>query len=71
MCWEPVFVPRPGATAEDSGVLLSTLTQADGRTALLVLDAASLQEVARAVMPYGVPNGFHGCFVPGQRQAAI
>lgn len=26
-CWEPVFVGRPGATAEDSGVLLSTLTQ--------------------------------------------
>lgn len=59
-----MFAARPGATAEDDGVLLSTLTQADGRTALLVLDAQSLTEVGRAVMPYGLPNGFHGCWVP-------
>lgn len=64
VCWEPVFVPRPGAQAEDSGLALSTLMQADGRTALLMLDGSTFKEVARAVMPYGAPNGFHGCFVP-------
>ena len=63
VCWEPVFVPRPGAQAEDSGLAISTLMQADGCTALLMLDGSTFKEVARAVMPFGVPNGFHGCFV--------
>ena len=62
--WEPVFVPRPGATAEDDGCVLSTIVQPDGRSALLVLDARSWKEVARAVLPYALPCGFHGCFVP-------
>lgn len=38
--------------------------QPDGRSALLVLDARTWQEVARAVLPYALPSGFHGCFVP-------
>lgn len=28
--WEPVFVPRPGGRAEDDGVVMSTIMQADG-----------------------------------------
>ena len=64
MVGEPAFVPRPGATDEDDGAVLSIVTQADGRSALLVLDGATMQEVARATLPYGLPNGFHGCFVP-------
>lgn len=72
-CWEPVFTARPGGVAEDDGVVLSTLMQADGRSALLVLDARDWKEVARAVLPYGLPNGFHGCFVPsaGGRDATV
>ncbi|KAL4859791.1 Carotenoid cleavage dioxygenase 8 B [Chlorella vulgaris] len=62
--WEPIFVPRPGAKAEDDGCVLSTIMQSDGRSALLVLDARTWREVARAVLPYALPNGFHGCFVP-------
>lgn len=62
--WEPFFTPRPGGRGEDDGVVLSTVMQPDGRSALLVLDARSWQEVARAVLPYALPNGFHGCFVP-------
>lgn len=38
--------------------------QADGRSALLVLDARTWREVTRAVVPYALPNGFHGCWVP-------
>lgn len=65
-CWEPVFVPRPGSDIkdEDDGAVLCTIMQPNGRTALLVLDAISFTEVARAVLPYGLPNGFHGCFIP-------
>lgn len=62
--WEPFFAPRPGGRDEDDGVVLSTVMQPDGRSALLVLDARTWQEVARAVLPYALPSGFHGCFVP-------
>lgn len=61
--WEPLFVAQPGATSEDDGVVLCTITQADGRAALLVLDAARWTEVARAVLPLGLPNGLHSCWV--------
>lgn len=60
---EPVFVPAPGAAAEDDGVLLSVvLGGSDGRSFLLVLDAASLHEEARAYAPHVIPFGFHGNF---------
>lgn len=70
---EPVFVPRevppvPGAettTAADEGVVLSVLldTRVD-RSELLVLDAASFSEVARARLPAAFPFGFHGQWYP-------
>jgi beta,beta-carotene 9',10'-dioxygenase len=60
---EPVFVPRPGAEAEDDGVVLSVVLDAAQRTSfLLVLDAASFTEVARAHAPHHIPFGFHGQF---------
>ena len=60
---EPVFVSRPGADDEDDGVLLSVVL--DGRTErsfLLVLDAGSLDELARAEVAHHIPFGFHGQF---------
>ncbi|MEU4746649.1 carotenoid oxygenase family protein, partial [Actinosynnema sp. NPDC023658] len=60
---EPVFVPAPGARAEDDGVLLSVVLDGDaGRSGLLVLDAATFEEVARAEVPHAIPFGFHGQF---------
>lgn len=66
-CWpgEPVPVAAPAtgsaAPAEDGGVVLSlVLDAAAGRSFLLVLDAASFTEVARAELPHAVPLGFHG-----------
>ena len=60
---EPVFVPRPGGRHEDDGVLLTlVLDGAAGRSALVVLDAATMGEVARAEAPHAVPAGFHGEF---------
>ena len=60
---EPVFVPRPDATAEDDGLLLSVGLDPDReRSFLLVLNAASLEEQARAVVPHAIPFGFHGQF---------
>jgi carotenoid cleavage dioxygenase-like enzyme len=60
---EPVFVARPGTEDEDDGVLLSVVL--DGRTErsfLLVLDARTLEELARAEVPHHIPFGFHGQF---------
>jgi beta,beta-carotene 9',10'-dioxygenase len=60
---EPVFVPRPGGEAEDDGVVLSVVLDADaGRSFLLVLDATTFEELARAEAPHHVPFGFHGQF---------
>ncbi|PSC69694.1 betacarotene 15,15 -monooxygenase [Micractinium conductrix] len=58
---EPVFVARPGGTAEDDGLLLSVvLAGPEQHSYLLLLDAASLQEVARAMLPHTIGFGFHG-----------
>jgi len=60
---EPVFVRRVGADAEDDGVLLSLVLDAEkGRSFLAVLDAGTLEELARAEAPHAIPFGFHGQF---------
>ncbi|HEX4718130.1 MAG TPA: carotenoid oxygenase family protein [Thermoleophilaceae bacterium] len=58
---EPVFVERPDGTADDDGVILSVVLDSETeRSFLLVLDAASFEEVARAEAPHHIPFGFHG-----------
>ena len=58
---EPVFVREPGGQAEDGGVVLSVVLDANaGRSFLLVLDAGSFEELARAEAPHHIPFGFHG-----------
>ena len=66
-CWpgEPVPVAAPAGAgaggAEDDGVVLSlVLDSVADRSFLLVLDAATFTEVARADLPHAVPLGFHG-----------
>ena len=58
---EPVFVPAPGRKAEGEGVLLTLVLDAERTISYLaVLDAQTLQEVARAECPHLVPFGLHG-----------
>jgi beta,beta-carotene 9',10'-dioxygenase len=58
---EPVFVREPGREGEDDGVVLSVVLDANaGRSFLLVLDANSFEEIARAEAPHHIPFGFHG-----------
>jgi beta,beta-carotene 9',10'-dioxygenase len=58
---EPVFVREPGTEAEDAGVVLSVVLDATaGHSFLLVLDAGTFEEVARADAPHHIPFGFHG-----------
>lgn len=74
---EPHFVPRggpagtwtPGAAegAEDDGWILGIVGDiAQGRTCLCVLDAARIDEgpVCRVWLPFVLPHGLHGSFVP-------
>jgi carotenoid cleavage dioxygenase-like enzyme len=63
---EPVFVATPETDGEDDGVLLSVVFDgSDGTSFLLVLDAATLAERARAEVPHHIPFGFHGQFAAG------
>jgi all-trans-8'-apo-beta-carotenal 15,15'-oxygenase len=61
---EPLMVPRPGATAEDDGwVLVVVWNGARCASDLVILDAASMEEVAVLEMPLALPHGLHGSFV--------
>ena len=63
---EPVFVPSPKAQAEDDGVLLSVVLDIGKDSSfLLVLDAATLEELARAEAPHAIPFHFHGNYFRG------
>jgi beta,beta-carotene 9',10'-dioxygenase len=60
---EPVHVGRPGREEEDDGVLLTVVLEPDrGTSSMVVLDAATLTELARARVPHHIPFGFHGQF---------
>jgi beta,beta-carotene 9',10'-dioxygenase len=59
---EPVFVAAPDAEREDDGILLSVVLGPSGTSFLLVLDAHSLEERARAEVPHHIPFGFHGMY---------
>lgn len=67
---EPVFVPTgvtgDGVEEEDDGVLLSVIVQNDGLAALVALDGRNMVEIARAVFPYTLTTGFHGCWINGE-----
>jgi carotenoid cleavage dioxygenase-like enzyme len=63
---EPVFVPAPGGDGEDDGVVLSVvLDSTGGHSFVLVLDADTWQEIARADVPHPIPFGFHGHYLSG------
>lgn len=60
---EPVFIASPNATKEDDGVILSVILDAEQNCSfLLILDAQSFQEIARAYVPHSIPFGIHGIF---------
>lgn len=59
-CSEAIFVPDPNGFEEDDGCLLSIVFDADAQSSfLLILDASTMRELARASCPV-VPAGFHG-----------
>ena len=64
---EHIFVPRRGATAEAEGWVIGTaLDLVRETTQLAAFDAARIGKgpLAVARLPYALPLGFHGIFVP-------
>ena len=58
---EPLMVPRPGASAEDDGWLLAVVWNGErSGSDLVILDAASMAEVALVELPLAMPYGLHG-----------
>ena len=65
---EPFFFPSPGSRNDEEGVLISIVLDAANRNSfLLVLDAATMTELARATLPEPVVYGFHGEFFPDKK----
>lgn len=62
---EPVFVPRPNATKEDDGWVLTLVYDATHhRSDLVILDSQDLNQgpIARLHLKHHVPYGLHGTF---------
>jgi carotenoid cleavage dioxygenase-like enzyme len=57
-----LFVPKTGANGEDDGYLLDLL-MGDTDAALVIIDASTMQEVARLHLPQRVPFGVHACWL--------
>jgi len=61
---EPVFVARPGGSAEDDGVLVTVGShKSRSSSTLAILDAKTMSLVAAAEVPSAIPLGFHGSFL--------
>ena len=59
----PIFVPRPGG-AEDDGAILTHTHDSSGKGSVVILDASTMEERARAEAPCALGFGFHGSFWP-------
>ena len=57
---EPEFIASPNATKEDEGIILSAVLGVNGaKSFLLVLDAETMTELARAYVPDKLIPLFH------------
>ncbi|CDQ90132.1 unnamed protein product [Oncorhynchus mykiss] len=65
---EPVFVATPGAVEEDDGVILSSVVSLNPKKSpfMLVLNAKTFEEIARASIDASIHMDLHGHFIPTQ-----
>jgi carotenoid cleavage dioxygenase len=62
---EFVFVPRAADAPEGDGWVMGyVIDRAGGTTDLAILDATTLEDVARVHVPHVIPPGFHGNWLP-------
>lgn len=70
---EGVFVPRPGASAEDDGWVVTYVYDGNtGGSEFVVIDALNMESapLARVPLPQRVPYGFHGAWISEERIAS-
>jgi carotenoid cleavage dioxygenase-like enzyme len=61
---EAAFVPAANDDSEDAGWLLTIVTDPAGTSRLDVLDASTMTRAAHVTLPYKVPAGLHGNWLP-------
>jgi carotenoid cleavage dioxygenase-like enzyme len=64
---EPCFVPAQEGSGEDDGYLMTYVYDwARDRSDLFILDASNVADgpIARIQLPFRIPFGFHGIWVP-------
>lgn len=67
---ETPFAPRPNATAEDDGYLVTFTTDiVNDRSECLIFDATSLTDgpIARVRLPERISSGTHSCWTPASQ----
>lgn len=65
---EAPFAARSTSGAEDDGYLVSFVYDGNAdRSECLILDASTMSEVGRVLIPQRIPHGFHGCWVPQEQ----
>jgi len=65
---EPYFVPKPGGTEEEDGVLVTRAFDVSiNRTRIYVIDAKSMNKVGEILSPYYTPFGLHERFYTKQQ----
>jgi carotenoid cleavage dioxygenase len=70
---EAPFAPRPHATSEDDGYLVSFVYDGrEERSEVVIYDAKDVTNapLARVILPQRVPIGFHACWVPEEKLPA-
>lgn len=64
---EPKFIPRPGGTAEDDGVLVGLVYNASSRSSFVsVIDAKTMDRIALAHLPVRTHFLFHSTWFPSE-----
>lgn len=57
---EPYFIPSPTSKSDEEGVIISIVLDIQNeRSFLMILDALTMQEIARATVPEPIVYGFH------------
>ena len=67
---EALFVARKNGSAEDDGYLVDLL-MSEERACLLILDASSMEELARLHLPQRVPYGVHACWLGAEQLSSL
>ena len=64
---EPSFVPRPGSSEEGDGYVFGAAHNlAERRTELVILDAPTMEELARIILPFRNAPQVHGVWASAQ-----